>query len=332
MEQYQIRRAEKEDIPGILTYINNNWLKNHWLVRNKKAFEWQYTSDDIDFVIGLNNEGDIKGILGYISYDDFDDRDIALSMWMANPEDGFLGIKLLQFVMYNIPHRTMFSPGINVNTTESIYKMFKIYTGRMTQWYRLGNNRKNSIAIINHRNIPSPIINNDTCIHEYLSIEEIDHELDYDNLMTKESVPYKSKRYFERRYFMHPEYQYSVYGVKDILLNKLVMLFVTRIQEYLDSSVMILADVIGDISRLKEATLFIDKIMNAKKCEYIHTYITGIDDAIFADAGWLKTEDGNNIIPNYFNPFVQKNVDVFYCTTDENIAMFKGDGDQDRPK
>ena len=38
------------------------------------------------------------------------------------------------------------------------------------------------------------------------------------------------------------------------------------------------------------------------------------------------------IIPNYYEPFEQKNIDINFSTNiHEGFRMFKGDGDQDRP-
>ena len=41
-------------------------------------------------------------------------------------------------------------------------------------------------------------------------------------------------------------------------------------------------------------------------------------------------EDGN-IIPEYFSPFEQKNVDIYYMSEMDKPILFKGDGDMDRP-
>lgn len=331
MEKYHIRRAESKDIPLILEYIENNWMHNHWLVRREGAFKWQYTSDNLDFIIGINSDNQIKGIMGYISYDDNDERDIALSMWMANPEDGFLGIQLLQFIMKEIPHRVMFSPGINVGTTESIYRIFHISTGRMKQWYRLSPRRKYKIAVIADRTIPEVCDSKDVCFEKYNTIADLKAGYDID-AQSRESVPYKSVVYIDRHYYKHPEYKYEVYGIRHLEEKKAKTLIVLRAHEHEKGSVMILADVIGDLNNIPKTTTFLDKLMAERGCEYIHTYVTGVSDELLSNAGWIKTEGSGNIIPNYFYPLLQENVTVAYCTTNENIVMFKGDGDQDRPK
>ena len=42
------------------------------------------------------------------------------------------------------------------------------------------------------------------------------------------------------------------------------------------------------------------------------------------------------VVPNYFEPFVNKNIDISvgyrkYNNIKGNVRIFKGDGDQDRP-
>lgn len=52
---------------------------------------------------------------------------------------------------------------------------------------------------------------------------------------------------------------------------------------------------------------------------------------LFKQGGWVKREETSNIIPNYFSPFEMKNIEIYYFSSDEDIILFKGDGDQDRP-
>jgi len=332
MEKYSIRYAGKEDIPAILKYIDEKWLKNHWLVREPGVFEWQYTSDKLDFIIGENEEGEIKGIMGYISYDDDDNRDIALSMWMANPEDGFLGAQLLSYLMNQVSHRVLFSPGINTSTTERIYKIFGIGTGKMNQWYRLSSRSKYEIAVVRDKSIKSVPVNTNVSVVRYTSFDEMTRDFNHEKHVKREYVPYKSLSYINRRYFMHPSYSYLVFGVKPDG-NETEMVIVLRVQEYNGSKVLRFVDLLGNVSNLKCATSFIDNLMLENDCEYVDTFEVGVDEEELILAGWDKiTEVSANIIPNYFNPFVQKNIEIHYCSTDKNIVMFKGDGDQDRPK
>lgn len=331
MEKITVRRANEEDIPQILEYIDNKWLKNHWIVREDSAFKWQYTSDGLDFVIGVNEAGDIKGIMGYISYDETPNRDVALSMWMADPEDGFLGIQLLSFIMKDVPHRVMFSPGINVRTTESIYKIFRIKTGKMNQWYRLNDCDEYKIALVNKKSIPDYKCNADVKFVSYKTFDDMLEDFDYDAHVDKNDVPYKGKNYVKRHYYEHPTFSYELYGVKPNGSETEAVL-VTRKQEVDDDNVLVFVDLIGNIENISYITPHLDKLMKEYGSECVYTYEAGVPERFFRDAGWLRADEGENIIPNYYFPFLRKNVEVNYCTTDENIVLLKGDGDQDRPK
>ena len=68
--------------------------------------------------------------------------------------------------------------------------------------------------------------------------------------------------------------------------------------------------------------------------EYIDLMNYGIDEDVFYQMGFRKLDlDGNLIIPNYFEPFEQRNVkiDIAWKADYENYVAFKGDSDQDRP-
>ena len=57
----------------------------------------------------------------------------------------------------------------------------------------------------------------------------------------------------------------------------------------------------------------------------------GLDADRLYSAGWINVDETNNTIPNYFSPFRQENIDVYYCSSDKEAVLFRGDGDQDRP-
>jgi hypothetical protein len=74
--------------------------------------------------------------------------------------------------------------------------------------------------------------------------------------------------------------------------------------------------------------------MNENNYEYIDCYCYGISEKTMNAAGFLqRKETDTNIIPNYFEPFLCKNGDVYYYTSNiENFRSFKGDADQDQPR
>lgn len=329
MSDYLIRYATKADIPQIKEFIDKNWKKNHILVREARLFEWQYTSDKLDCVLGLDDNGNIQGMLGFISYSDEDDRDIATSMWKANPGTGFLGVKLIMFLLNNEQHRTLFSPGINMKTSGGIYKRLDIATGKMNHWYRLRKMDNFQIAKIIDGDIPKYSQKQIESIVKYSDYDSFRLDFEHQKYVSKESVPYKSMEYIKRRYFSHPSYEYLIYGLKDEGETRIVI--VLRIQECNDSKAIRFVDCIGDYKLIGSATAFIDKLLDETKAEYIDMYEKGISREVLQSSGWTDIVDTENIIPNYFSPYIQSNVEVNFCTTNENIILFRGDGDQDRP-
>lgn len=329
MEDYLIRYATKEDIPAIKRFIDTCWKKNHILVREDGLFEWQYTSDKLDYVLGIDRAGDIQGMLGFVSYSNDTNRDIATSMWKANPGTGFLGVKLLMFILKNEKHRTLFSPGINVKSSGGIYKRMGIATGKMNQWYRINPEMDYKVAKITDKMVPMYSLKQYKKLVHYNSFGELVNDFDHEKYVSRNLTPYKSMEYIKHRYFDHPVYSYLVLGIKNDNITKAVIIL--RIQYCNESKVIRFVDCIGNYSQIGYVTALLDELLRSEGAEYIDMYEKGLSTEMLIKAGWTNLEKTNNIIPNYFSPYEQCNVDIYYCTTDENIVLFRGDGDQDRP-
>jgi hypothetical protein len=330
MEKYEIRYATKHDINDIKEFINQNWKNNHILVREEELFVWQYTSDKLDYIIATDSDNNIQGMLGFISYDDSPERDIATSMWKANPGTGFLGIKILMYLMENEKYRVLFSPGINMRTCGGIYKRMGILTGQMNHWYRLNSVNEYNIAKITDCYIPDVPLSDVVKFAKYDDFIDFEKDFEHEKYVSRETVPYKSRIYIERRYFNHPLYKYMIYGIKVDGINTSAVI-VLRVQECNDHKVIRFVDCIGSLDALSYVTSFLDSLMDKENAEYIDMYEKGVSKKLLQKAGWRLVSDTNNIIPNYFSPYEQSNVEINYCTTDNRVILFRGDGDQDRP-
>lgn len=325
-----IRFAKKNDTDDIMRFIDLFWRKGHILSRDKRLFEWQYgtDSDKLNIVVGIDEIGNIQGMLGFIPYDNNDKKDIALALWKANPGTGFLGIKLIKYLLENEPHREVVCPGINMDTTSKIYQHIGMKIGTMSHWYRLAKRDEYLIAKVVDRNI-SELYHHKAGVN-LLPIKGED-ELDSLNFRLSESrIPFKSISYIKKRYFRHPLYKYDLYQVK-ASDSKTDTMIILRTQEYKGSKVLRLIDCIGDVADLRYVTELLDELMDKMDCEYIDTYEIGVNDEYLASAGWNKVEDEGNVIPDYFSPFEQRKVDIHYSTSADAAILFKGDGDQDRP-
>lgn len=330
---YNIRFAEKDDTDAIMDFIDKFWRKGHILSRDKVLFTWQYAGNDnkLNIVLGTGEQGDIQGMLGFVPYDDTDNKDISLALWKANPSTGFLGVKLIKYLMDNEPYRGIICPGINPGTTSKIYEHVGMSFGVMTQWYRLADREKYHIAKVADNSIPQyEKCDPANTLFQIHSIDQLKEVFDLDSDEYRAGIPYKSALYIEHRYFSHPIYKYSMYGWGPDG-EKAETVFSVRVQECNGARALRIIDCIGKVENLAYATEALDGLLDELDCEYMDVYETGVKDEYFIRGGWRKVEEGGNVIPDYFSPFEQRKVDIYYSSGSSTAIMFKGDGDQDRP-
>lgn len=322
-----IRFAESKDIDGIMTFIDTYWRKGHILGNNRDFFEYEHSlPEGVSYVISEDGAGNINAILGYIPYGKTD-RDIMTVMWKANhTAHSSLGLELFKFLKDNGDARIMASPGSNPKL-KGLYRYLGYQFGKMTQWYRLHKQNIYEIAKIENSNIPkvssgSPFI----ILSDWNALED---SFDFNNY-TRNIKPYKEAWYIKKRYYDHPIYKYNVYGI----LNdghKTALIVVFRVINVDGINIVRLIDCIGDFSYMRSLSKLLDAVLEENNAEYVDCYEVGIKDEYMKESGWLKTEGSGNIIPNYFAPFTRENIDLFYFSSDPDIVLFKGDGDQDRP-
>lgn len=329
MAEYTVRYAQVDDIPRIMRFIDENWKKNHILAVDRKLFEWQYINDKVNMVIGEDENLEIQAILGYIPYSNEDCKDFSLALWKAKEGTAFLGVRLLMYLLKEEPHRHIFCNGINVATSEGIYHRLGIKIGKLKQWYRLRPIDEYKIAKVVDDTIPNISQSDEISLIEIDNFKQL-ADIASDNMFKQKNVPFKSAGYIEKRYFNHPSYEYKVYAL--LAENrKSDMAVVFRVQECNGARALRIIDCIGECRLFYKISSKIDELATKITAEYTDIYETGLDDQELLQAGWILVGSNDNIIPNYFAPYTQCNVDINICMTDEDIVLFKGDGDQDRP-
>lgn len=326
-----IRFATVEDIDAIMHFIDEYWKKNHILARDKEFFLYQHDMyGEITYIISEDDESKVlQGILGYIPYSE-KKRDIMLALWKVNhTADPALGIKMLQFLTQNADVRSISCPGIR-KKTKGIYEYLGYRTGKMEQWYRLNKKESYTVAVVENDMIPdnrSEIKNQLVLISSFEKLRKL---FPFEKYSFENQKPYKSESYIRKRYFEHPSYQYQVYGIEEET-GKIDAVVVFRVQECNCSKVLRLVDCIGEYEKIGTITDEIDKLMNMLDVEYTDLYETGLSGSTLEQAGFLRVASSGNIIPNFFAPYEQENIDIWYCSTKQDIVLFKADGDQDRP-
>ncbi len=324
-----IRFANREDIPDIMRFIDKHWKKGHILARNKEEFVYEYgNGSSVNMVISEDENGKINGIEGFIPYGK-KNRDIMLALWKVIKTDNpMLGIEILQFIDRHADARSISCPGINAKVI-GIYQYMGYTTGQMTQWYRLNAMEDYRIAKVKNPEIPVPWDMKQYDMQQFSSFKELQNVFDFSGYYRQNPRPLKEAWYIEKRYFRHPIYRYMVYGIMNGRKAETILVF--RIQPHEKRQALRCVDIIGNDTLFYQVTDGIDRLVKSLDAEYVDFYETGLSEERMESAGWKKVKDSGNVIPNYFSPFVQENIDINYMAQEKEVVLFKADGDQDRP-
>lgn len=340
-ERYDIRLAYASDIDNIMHFVDKYWRKGHIMARDRELFKYEYADgNNVNFVLAIDkNTQLIEGIFGFIKCSHTNDakkKDIWGSMWMVNSEHEnipFLGIELAKRVFVLTECRTQIGNGANPRTTVPLRKIFfGDKTVKMKQYYLLNTSVENyKIAVIHNQPIadkPFTFEHNETFLKQFHSIDEIKSRFSIEDV---DAIPYKDSWYVNKRYFCHPYYKYNVYGLADST-EKIGALMMARVVKYNGRKVIRIVDYIGDHKLFAGLHKEFQNLIKANDFEYIDFYTYGFDEQSILKAGFkLRTDDDPNIIPNYFEPFVQENIDIWAHYQLNGTLFFKADGDQDRP-
>ena len=329
-KRYEIFHTKKADSIEIIQFIKNFWSKNHIFIKNEELFLWQQLDGDVlNFIVAKNIEkGTIDAILGYISTKKFDSSLKENDHWGAiwKTKEGAppgLGLMLLNYLNNSKENATYAAIGIS-DIAKRIYMQLKYKVGTLSHYYCVNSNKTNfEIAQISAINKYKKIKNN--CrIKEINSLEKI---------CLKHSLkPMKSIQYLIERYHNHPIYKYLFFGIYK--REKLVSIWVIR-KQYVNSSCCLrVVDMYGSLDSVESLYVQLQELLQKENAEYLDCLNYGISESIFKYIGFEKLDfKGDIMIPNYFEPFLKKNIEVAFAVKSsyENYIIFKGDSDQDRP-
>ena len=326
-----IRFAQPNDINRISTFIHDNWNKNHIMAKSQEILKYyHFINKDFRFVLAEDTiTQKIYGICGYIQSNENNKSDLWTVIWKTIKSPNImLGLDIFNFIKNETGCRIISSCGINPATIP-IYEFMNFYTGKLDHYYRLNDKINYNIAVVNNK-ILKKVENTNYKIITFDCFDELTKKFDFSKY--KNRKPYKDKFYLKYRYFNHTIYKYKILGIKNtddvinsILVGREICIHSTKILR--------LVDFIGIDSDLGQISYELDRLIQNNDYEYIDFYCHGIDKEIMKNSGMnLRTETDVNIIQNYYEPFEQKNVDIYYFTSDDDrFYMFKADGDQDRP-
>lgn len=328
----RIRQAVYEDIPKIMKFIDEHWKKGHIMGNDRTMFEFQHVRDrEVFYIIAEDDvDGRIYGSMGYIPMAEQEHPCMSTVMIQSldNPGKRMLGEEMARYFERNMQCRNIISVGVEKRYAKVIDALGTNLIGKLHHYYRLGTKRDFRIAKIYHYD-QLPITRHKSRLIPLKSFTEFTDLVNLNEI--KKDYPERSPAYIEHRYYQHPYYSYKIWGIQGS--HGIKSAFAAREEVVGTSKVLRIVDFFGKDTELACIGSEIDRILLDENYEYIDFYCYGIDHNIMDQAGFLlKGPDDPNIIPTYFDPFEQKNVDIyFYSWRKEQVHVYRGFGDQDRP-
>lgn len=333
MENIIVRQARYEDIDKIIAFIKDHYyIKNQVFTRKRELFfEWHVYGHDVWFIIGEGCEsGQIYGILGYTLYTPEDNMDVSATMFQViKSSDPSLGMRLMMYARELYPNGEIYSCGAVPNTL-GLYKYMGYETGKLKHYYRIADQKEYSIASITKKIIVPVEKDTGYRFEPMNSIEEVRRRLQ--EHVFSHVRPKKDYAYIQRKYFNNTGYTYDVLGIVQPGEEAVAGILVGREIQCNGAACFKIVDYIGADEELKNCGRAIQLFIDERGYEYVDFYETGIPDEIMQKFGFTLNEGADNIIPHYFEPFVQKNVDIcYYASHGERFHGYRSDGGQERP-
>lgn len=333
---YEIRYCKENELEKLVSFIKNHWKEDHVFVKNTELLKWQHFDEKYkryNFVVAYNTfDEEFDGILGFIPLSHYDTKisnnDTWLAIWKVNElktKGHISGMDLLYFLKKDYKPNSIGSLGIS-DIAKEIYKVLRYNMGFLNHYYIINEDiKKTFICDVKNIEPRQNIFDSDTdlLIKELKDISEL-------NNLYGIYYPYKTPDYIVNRYINHPIYSYNV-----LLISKgdnpPVCAFVIRKINVSDRMCIRIVDVLGDLKKLSNINRVIQRYLQDQNAEYIDLMNTGIDQTVFEELGFMK-KGSNDIIPNYFEPFLRENIEVAFAYRGyKDYIFFKGDSDQDRP-
>lgn len=326
-----IRKAGMNEVDRVMSFLKENWGESHIMANSRELMCYEHAwNEEFTFVLAEDSKTKkLYGVCGYLPYSDEKPCDMGGGIWKVIQNPHFmLGTAIFRYVQNNTECRMFADCGAN-SKTQGHRKLIGHINGKLNQYYRLNPLIKNfSIAVIGKRIF---LEKRNDLSYKLVDLESIEQFKKYFDVSAyKEMMPYKDKKYIEHRYYNHIKYHYRIMGIdngKDI-----DAVIIGRISGVNEKKVFRIVDFLGNEASFAGTFDAWQDFLVTGGYEYVDFYEYGIDSKYLSNAGFVLRDDDVNIIPNYFEPFEQKNIDINFSTNiHEGFRMFKGDGDQDRP-
>jgi hypothetical protein len=330
------KQCTEPDLQSVMTFIDEHWAKAHVLATSRALMSWQHADTErpgaYNWLLASNEQG-VQGVLGFIPTHRYDTALVAepftwLALWKirADAPRG-IGLQLLSQLTARAKG-PMGVLGINPQHPP-MYKALGWQVGELSHHFVCNPDlRQNIVSAPPGRALPLPKAGRavftrvDAAALASLQLPQ-----------SQGSWPRKTPRYFAGRYLDHPVYDYQIHVIS--LEGHPRALLATRIAVSGDSKVLRLIDFLGEESAWAESGSGLATLLRETGCEYADLWQYGLQAETLAACGLVQVQfDGAVVVPNYFEPFLQRNGRIEFAVKGvplQDLRLFRGDGDQDRP-
>ncbi|MGR6832890.1 hypothetical protein [Aliivibrio wodanis] len=342
MARFTFEVCQLNQVEELVDYIDNYWAKNHILVTSRKLLDWQHKSkqgDYYNFVMARHNKtGEICGVLGFIPTSHFSEglqseKEAWLAIWKVNEGPKFigLGLGLLNFLKREFDIKNICSIGIS-QIVFPMYQTLGFKVGQLSQLALINTQCEHySIAKIPDDFSCNPLNKTTGYEVDFIAAEQLESQLSDVRLFYNKTQ--KDKEYFFSRFVKHPKFIYRFLGI--YREQVLVAFMVLRTVSYSQSTALRVVDIQGDLTSVTKVSHNLFNLLVAEQHEYLDIMQFGMDEVELVNSGFIQVSGDAIIIPDYFQPFVQENISIFFARKtsekEKSFILFKGDADQDRP-
>jgi hypothetical protein len=336
-KKIQISLLHKKKIIQLQKFFKKYWNKKHIFVKNKKFLIWQHQNQKLMTHAGAFYKNKMVGVQGYISQSHYDPKikkqQIFLTIFrvIENVAPG-LGLNIFKFLEKKISAEFIGTLGFTPQL-KRYHQWLGYEVGYLSHHVAISKNiKKFRILLTKSKRKFFKKKNN---IYSYFLI---DKDFLLKNKLThlfKWQYPNKTNMFLINRYLNHPIFKYKVYLLKKS--RKSIAIIVMRDVFFKNSKATKIIDFIGKEEEFSNIGNLVNDLLNEKNNEFVDIYSFGINSKYIKNAGFINRYKIKDIVvPEYFEPFVRKNIDLLYgykCKKKylKKIRFLRGDGDRDRP-
>jgi len=318
-----IRFCHVSECAKLQDFIRREWSAEHILAHSKALLDYQHldpAQSRYNFVVAVDAAGQFQAVLGFIPPSHFqsDDDTVWLALWKtsATCQEKSIGLLLLRFLENTFSSCTISTAGISTQA-RLIYRALRFDIVALSHYYlRVAHSSRIAVGLL-----PAPMP--EAQPQWPLADGARTHA------PAPSGAPYRprSRAYFQKKYENHPIYTYHCVHSEPLDLT-----LVYRMVEIPEGKVMRIVDCAGNFCNIAKITAALTARAQRAGADYIDMLAYLADEQPVLQAGFRTVSA--EIVPNYFEPFLQQNVTVECAVKGGAIAdliVMKGDGDQDRP-